>query len=120
VRSALRTYGPAQCGSRRAGCHFAGAGWAAGRSLRPRVRSVDGHEAALPSWLKWSAQDPLHKHALQGVSSRRYARSLKPLPEGVVARGTSKSAVSQRFVYSTERKLAELMSRSLEGRHCPC
>ena len=50
-----------------------------------------------------------------GVSSRRYARSLEPLPAGVVARGTGKSAVSQRFVYGTERKLAELMSRSLEG-----
>ena len=86
---------------------------------RPRVRSVDGHEVALPSWLAWSAQDPLHERALEqmvlGVSSRRYARSLEPLPAGVVATGTSKSAVSQRFVYGTERQLAELMSRSLEG-----
>ena len=86
---------------------------------RPRVRSVDGHEVALPSWLAWSAQDPLHERALEqmvlGVSSRRYARSLEPLPAGIVATGTSKSAVSQRFVYGTERKLAELMSRSLEG-----
>lgn len=30
-------------------------------------------------------------------------------------RGTSKSAVSERFVYSTERKLAELMGRDLGG-----
>ena len=86
---------------------------------RPRVRSVDGHEVALPSWLAWSAQDPLSERALEqmvlGVSSRRYARSLEALPQGVVSRGTSKSAVSQRFVYGTERKLAELMSRSLEG-----
>ena len=69
--------------------------------------------------MAWSAQDPLHERALEqmvlGVSSRRYARSLEPLPAGVVATGTSKSAVSQRFVYGTERKLAELMSRSLEG-----
>jgi putative transposase len=64
-------------------------------------------------------QVPLRERALEqmvlGVSSRRYARSLEPLPAGVVATGTSKSAVSQRFVYGTERKLAELMSRSLEG-----
>jgi hypothetical protein len=48
-----------------------------------------------------------------GVSTRRYARSLEPLPEAIAARGTSKSAVSERFVCGTERKLAELMSREL-------
>jgi hypothetical protein len=48
-----------------------------------------------------------------GVSTRRYARSLEPLPETIVVRGISKSAVSERFVYGTERKLAELMSREL-------
>jgi transposase-like protein len=48
-----------------------------------------------------------------GVSTRRYARSLEPLPEAVTVRGVSKSAVSERFVYGTERKLAELMSRDL-------
>jgi transposase-like protein len=48
-----------------------------------------------------------------GVSTRRYARSLEPLPSTVSVRGVSKSAVSERFVYGTERKLAELMSREL-------
>src|SRR5713101_5485073 len=48
-----------------------------------------------------------------GVSTRGYARSLEPLPEAVAVRGISKSAVSARFVYGTERKLAELMSREL-------
>jgi transposase-like protein len=48
-----------------------------------------------------------------GVSPRGYARSLEPLPEGVAVRSISKSAVSERFVYGTERKLAELMSRDL-------
>src|ERR1700694_5018774 len=37
----------------------------------------------------------------------------KALPEAVAVRGVSKSAVSERFVYGTERKLAELMSREL-------
>ena len=37
-----------------------------------------------------------------GVSTRRYARSLEPLPEAVTVRGVSKSAVSERFVYGTE------------------
>jgi putative transposase len=87
---------------------------------RPRVRSVDGRELRLPSWREWSARDPLDERALEqmvlGVSTRRYARSLEPLPEAVAAvRGISKSAVSERFVYGTERKLAELMSRELRA-----
>ena len=84
---------------------------------RPRVRSAEGYELKLPSWQEWSARDPLQQRAVEqmvlGVSTRRYARSLEPLPEAITARGTSKSAVSERFVYGTERKLAELMSRDL-------
>jgi hypothetical protein len=44
---------------------------------------------------------------------RGYARSLEPLPEPVAVRGISKRAVSERFVYDTERKPAELRSREL-------
>ena len=86
---------------------------------RPRVRSVEGRELKLPSWREWNARDPLEARALEqmvlGVSTRRYARSLEPLPAAVAARGTSKSAVSERFVYGTERKLGELLSRDLHG-----
>ena len=86
---------------------------------RPRVRSVAGRELKLPSWQQWSARDPLAERAMEqmvlGVSTRRYARSLEPLPQAVAVRGTSKSAVSERFVYGTERKLGELMSRELGG-----
>jgi putative transposase len=84
---------------------------------RPRARSVAGGELRLPSWREWSARDPLDERAVEqmvlGVSTRGYARSLEPLPEAVTVRGISKSAVSERFVYGTERKLAELMSRDL-------
>jgi transposase-like protein len=84
---------------------------------RPRARSVAGRELRLPSWREWSARDPLEQRAVEqmvlGVSTRGYARSLEPLPEAVAVRGVSKSAVSERFVYGTERKLAELMSREL-------
>jgi len=84
---------------------------------RPRARSVEGCELRLPSWREWSARDPLDERAVEqmvlGVSTRGYARSLEPLPEAVAVRGISKSAVSERFVYGTERKLAELMSRDL-------
>jgi len=84
---------------------------------RPRARSVAGCELRLPSWREWSARDPLEQRAVEqmvlGVSTRGYARSLEPLPKAVAVRGVSKSAVSERFVYGTERKLAELMSREL-------
>jgi putative transposase len=86
---------------------------------RPRVRSKDGHELSLPSWEAWSARDPLERRAVEqmilGVSSRRYARSLEPLPEEIAVSGTSKSAVSERFVVGTQKKLAELMRRRLSG-----
>src|SRR5450631_2247761 len=93
--------------------------WADGGSQvqRPRARSVAGCELRLPSWREWSARDPLEQRAVEqmvlGVSTRGYARSLEPLPKAVAVRGVSKSAVSERFVYGTERKLAELMSREL-------
>jgi putative transposase len=84
---------------------------------RPRARSVDGHELNLPSWREWSTRDPLTERAVEqmvlGVSTRRYARSLEPLSPTANVRGVSKSAVSERFVYGTERKLAEVMSREL-------
>ena len=84
---------------------------------RPRARSVDGHELSLPSWREWSVRDPLTERAVEqmvlGVSTRRYGRSLEPLPPTATVRGISKSTVSERFVYGTERKLAELMSREL-------
>jgi hypothetical protein len=50
-----------------------------------------------------------------GVSTRRYARSLEPQPEEIAVRGISKSAVSERFVVGTERRLVELMQRDRSG-----
>src|ERR1019366_6343231 len=96
--------------------------WADGGGVagsRPGVRSVEARELKLPSGREWSARDPLEARALEqmvlGVSTRRYARSLEPLPAAVAARGTSKSAGGERVVYGTERKLGELLSRDLHG-----
>ena len=84
---------------------------------RPRARSVDGHELSLPSWRTWSARDPLDERAFEqmvlGVSTRRYARSLEALPNEFEVRGVGKSAVSERFVVGTQRRLTELMRRDL-------
>src|SRR5437867_1898623 len=42
---------------------------------RPRARTFDGHEIALPSWTAFAAEDPLHERALRqmlvGVSTRK-------------------------------------------------
>jgi putative transposase len=84
---------------------------------RPRARSVDGDDVTLPSWRAFADEDPLHERALEqalvGVSMRRYARSLEDVPAGVRTRGTSRSAVSRRFVAATEQQMATWLGRDL-------
>lgn len=86
---------------------------------RPRARSIDGQELNLPSWQRWSSRDPLQRRAIEqmvvGVSTRRYARSLEPLPNEVKVRGVGKSAVSARFVIGTTCKLSALLERKFGG-----
>jgi hypothetical protein len=55
---------------------------------------------------------------LVGLSTRRYAAGLEPVGEQVDswATGTSKSAVSRRFVAATAERLAELLARRLDDR----
>ena len=87
------------------------------RVRRPRVRSADGRELPLETWERFAEADPLTPRAVEqmvlGVSTRNYERSLDSAPSGVRSRGTSKSAVSRRFVGATREKLAEMMSRDL-------
>ena len=68
---------------------------------RPRVRSQTGEEVELPSFAFASQRDPLDAQTVNavacGISTRKYARSLEPLPEEVTERATSKSAVSLRI-----------------------
>ena len=71
------------------------------RMTRPRVRSQTGEEVELPSFAFASQRDPLDAQTVNavacGISTRKYARSLEPLPEEVTERATSKSAVSLRI-----------------------
>lgn len=85
---------------------------------RPRVRA-EGKEVPLPTFETVAATDPLVHRALEqmliGVATRRYARSLEPIGSGVLTRGTSKSAVSRRFVAQTSTQLETWRTRALEG-----
>ena len=61
---------------------------------RPRVRAA-GREVPLPTFQTLAREDPLNRRVVEqmlvGVATRQYARSLEPVPAGVVSRGTSKS-----------------------------
>ena len=75
---------------------------------RPRVRTADG-EVPLPTFQTMAQTDPLDRRVVEqmlvGVATRQYARSLEPMGPEVTSRGTSKSAVSRRFVAKTRAQL---------------
>jgi hypothetical protein len=83
------------------------------------VRGANGREVPLETWERFAEADPLTPRAVEqmvlGVSTRNYARSIESAPPHMSTRGTSKSAVSRRFVAATREKLSEMMSRDLSG-----
>ncbi len=86
---------------------------------RPRARSRANTELPLQSYAALRDLDLLTEAALgrmlAGISTRQYDASLEPIGDEVPARGTSRSAVSRRFVEGTTAKLAQLRSRDLSG-----
>jgi putative transposase len=87
---------------------------------RPRVRTVDGTaEVSLPAWEAFATTELLDQLTLERMlaklSTRRYQAGLEPVGAAVeqTATGTSKSAVSRRFVAATERALTELLAADL-------
>lgn len=88
---------------------------------RPRVRA-EGREVPLPTFQAMADVDPLNRRAVEqmlvGVATRCYARSLEPVPATMRSRGTSKSAVSRRFVAKTAALEAlDLVGLLLDGVH---
>jgi len=83
---------------------------------RPRVRTAAG-EVPLPTFATMAGTDPLDRRVVEqmlvGVATRRYARSLEPVGAGVSVRGTSKSAVSRRFVARTRAQVEAWCHRAL-------
>jgi putative transposase len=89
---------------------------------RPRVRSADGAaELPLPTWQAFASTELLDQLALERMlaklSCRRYRVGLEPVGSRAdqASSGTSKSAISRRFVAATERALAELLAQDLSG-----
>lgn len=87
---------------------------------RPRVRTTDGAaELALASYEAFRSADLLATgvvaRMLAGLSTRRYGAGLEPVGAAIEARmvGTSRSAVSRRFLAATSERLTELLSRPL-------
>ena len=75
---------------------------------RPRARRA-GEEVPLPPARAFANADPLNRRVVDqmliGVATRQDARSLEPLGADVTTRGTSKRAVSRRFVAQTQAQL---------------
>lgn len=111
--------GPERVGRR--GGHARGRLVLGGREVivrRPRAHALNGGgELELPSWPELSSRDPLHERAVEqmlvGVSTRKYGRSLEPVAPELGAHGTSKSAVSRRFVEKTSMQVEEWITRPL-------
>jgi putative transposase len=87
---------------------------------RPRVRAADGSgEIPIASYELFSSTEILGRLAMERMlaklSCRRYPAGLEPVGSAVetAASGTSKSAISRRFVAATEKALAELMGADL-------
>jgi transposase-like protein len=94
---------------------------------RPRVRATDGSgELPVAAYQLFSQTEVLGRLALErmlgGLSTRRYPVGLEPVGTQVeqAATGTSKSAISRRFVAMTQVALAELLSADLSTLDLVC
>lgn len=87
---------------------------------RPRVRTKDGKEIRLKTYEAFQDDSLITQSVLEriiyGLSTRHYEHGLEPIGEDVPAHGTSKSAISRRFIRATSKALEELLNRSLEGK----
>lgn len=87
---------------------------------RPRVRTAAGEEVTLPSWAELRDPEVLRQWAFTmavlNVSTRGYGRATRP-PEGDVPAqkgdGTSRSAVSRRFVAMSRKRFHEWLQADL-------
>lgn len=85
---------------------------------RPRARTVDGKEVSVPSYDVFAggevASEMAFQRMLSGISTRNYEESLEPVGD-VDAFGTSRQAVSDRFMGRASIELAKIMNRDLSA-----
>jgi putative transposase len=90
---------------------------------RPRARAVTAGELSLPTYTWAAGADPLDRATIAamaaGVSTRRYKRTLDPLPADEMQSAVSKSAVSRRFVALSSAQLAAWLSRRIDAIDLP-
>lgn len=83
---------------------------------RPRVRA-GGREVPLPTLQALAVGDPLTRRTVEqmlvGVATRQYHRSLEAIGGDLRTRGTSRSAVSRRFVAYTRAQVELWQARPL-------
>jgi putative transposase len=87
---------------------------------RPRARTVDAvTELDLPSFRFAADRDPLDERTMEaiavGVSTRKYARSLEPLPAAEVEHAVSRSSVSRRFVALSTEFMRQWLSTDMSS-----
>lgn len=88
---------------------------------RPRGRYVDGGEVELATWDTFASDDLLRQvvveRMLAGVATRRHVDVAEPV--GLLkTKGSSRSAVSRRFVTATQAAMKDLLARDL-SEHTP-
>ena len=85
------------------------------RTVKPRVRSMEGHEVALTSYERFQSpprrQSSIVRKLINGISTRKYTRAVEDFTEGY---GISKSAVSRELVTATRDSLQSLCERRLD------
>jgi len=90
---------------------------------RPRARALGAGEVPLPTFAWAAGADPLNAATLAavaaGVSTRRYASTLDPVPAKVRRSCASKSAVSRRFKELSEQQLDTWLSQRLDALDLP-
>jgi putative transposase len=80
---------------------------------------LGGQKVPLPTFAAMAEIDPLNRRVVEqmllGVATRRYARSLEPLPTEIRSRGTNKSSVGRRFVARTTAQVRSWQTAALEA-----
>ena len=91
---------------------------------RPRVRStIDNQELPIPSYEAFNSDDELLEAALNrmlyGISTRDYPHGIEDYSDVAKTSGTSKSAISQRFIKASAQEAEKVLKRRFDDESFP-